>query len=152
MGNDQNHSLNRLMDNDPDQPTVVQRLKSAAVNKFLELASKKWGALVQYGVGAVGGYLTTTGLAALTGTLGNLGIVLTAEETNTLYNFIASLQEVMAMVGILVMGFVTQWVQTKANMKVQKRLGTKPDGWIGPQTIRCAEIVADNATPDTSKL
>lgn len=152
MGNAPNPSLVSLMESKPDQPTIVQRIKNSLFERAMTVANAKFGELSKVAVATIGGWLTTTALASFSAYAAKNGLELSPEQVNTAYNFIHALEEMVMVLMYFGYNLLVQMAERKSKVTLQIKLGTKPDGWIGPQTIRRAEIVVSNATSDTSKL
>jgi hypothetical protein len=84
--------------------------------------------VIQNGVGAAVGWLTAWLLGR--------GIAL-PEDLRT------QLEVTLATVGMFVVTTVVQWIQAKANKEVQAALNVEQDGWVGPQTVKRAEQIAE---------
>ena len=107
-----------------DRPSLLDNLKV----KFFQAVNHKAGTFVQWAVGAFIGWATAKLLS--------LGIAITDDLK------LEATQFGMA-AGAFAVSTLIQYLQSKANMKVQAHLGVEQDGWIGPQTVRRAEIVND---------
>lgn len=97
---------------------------NALTDKYMQLIHAKWGAFVQWASGAIVGFIIAE--AAKRGI--ELPPIVREFITETLtigFAFIAS--------------FVVQWYQHVQNVKVQKAVGTEPDGWIGEETVQAAK-------------
>ena len=142
MGHDQNSALNRLMDDNPEQKTLVERLKSRLANMVMPWASKKWGGIVQYAAGAAIAFIANNAVASGAAWLGNHGVVLTEEHMKIIYNGLHDAQEFIVMAGGVAFATAVQYVQAHWNLKLQIAVGAdKKDSWIGPETVAAAEDI-----------
>lgn len=94
------------------------------VNYLVSLLHSRAGALVQWAVGALIGWLTSLATAAS----------ITVDPAQW-----QKLEAALVALGAFVVTFVVQWYQSKQTQKVQKALGVDADGWVGKQTVTAAQ-------------
>lgn len=103
-------------------------MKQKLLSMILRAVNARAGGVIQNGVGAAVGWLTAWLLGR--------GIAL-PEDLRT------QLEVTLATVGMFVVTTVVQWIQAKANKEVQAALNVEQDGWVGPQTVKRAEQIAE---------
>lgn len=92
--------------------------------QFLKLIHSRWGAFTQWAIGAIVGYLVS--LAA------KHGLTLSPDVQEFL-------TEGLTLGFAFLTTFAVQWYQSTQTQKLQKIIGTTPDGYIGPETIEAAK-------------
>lgn len=96
--------------------------------RLLQLFSSRAGGLVQWAVGGGLGWLSAASL--------RLGIGIPTELHD-------QLEVTGTAIGAFLVTVLVQWIQAHFNIKVQKVLDAPLDGYIGPKTVRKAEIMRD---------
>lgn len=123
MGNQVNSALEALQ-----RTTKPFDMKNWILTKLIQWINSKAGAFVQSAIGA--------GLGWLASKLLQIGL-------NVPEKLWADITETSMGIGAFIVIAATQWVQAHYNLKVQGALGVEQDAWIGPQTVRKAEIVRE---------
>lgn len=122
-------------------------IRNWVIEKLLVWMNHKLGGLVQIGAGAVVGWLLNVVLAGAVTWLLQHGIALPEETVNHLHAQIEGLRETMTMLGSFAVVCGVQWVQNRFGIQIQAHLGlpkAEQDGYIGPLTVKQAEIVSTN--------
>ena len=96
------------------------------MNTLIALLHSRAGALIQWLVGIVIGWLSSQFVAA--------GIEIPADSIHQLEMGLSAL-------GAFIVTFAVQWYQARQAMHLQLVIGAKPDAWIGDQTIDTAKAV-----------
>lgn len=96
------------------------------LNLIGKLLNNKLGALNQWAAGAAAGWLLNL----------VVGLGITMPD-----GWDRELRDAFMIFGAFLMTAATQWYQSKQNAKVQKAIGAKPDGWIGPETVAVARAI-----------
>lgn len=120
-------SLNKALERQRGTNTPVD-MKQKLLSMILRAVNARAGGVIQNGVGAAIGWLTAW-------LLGH-GIAL-PEDIRT------QLEVTLATIGMFAVTTVVQWIQAKANKEVQAALNVEQDGWVGPQTVKRAEHIAE---------
>ena len=108
----------------PPGVSLVDKLKI----RFFQSVNARAGTFVQWAVGA--------GIGWATAKLLELGVSVPDDLKMDVQNALMG-------AGIFAVSTTIQYLQTKATQTVQKHLGVEQDGWIGPQTVKRAEILND---------
>lgn len=103
-------------------------MKQKLLSMILRAVNARAGGVIQNAVGAAVGWLTAWLLGR--------GIAL-PEDLRT------QLEVTLATLGMFAVTTVVQWIQAKANKEVQAALNVEQDGWVGPQTVKRAEQIAE---------
>lgn len=92
--------------------------------KFMQLLHARWGAFVQWAVGAIVGY----------------AVAWAAEKGIPMPDAVRDLLTETLVLGFAFLAtFVVQWYQSSQNRRLQRVIGTEDDGWIGEETIQAAK-------------
>lgn len=105
------------------------------MNAIITLIHSRAGALIQWLVGMVIGWLSSQFVA--------LGIEISADSMHQLEMGLSAL-------GAFLVTFAVQWYQAHQAKRLQLAIGARPDSWIGDETISTARAV--NAIASTSAL
>ena len=105
------------------------------MNTLLTLLHSRAGALIQWLVGIVIGWLSSQFVAA--------GIEIPADSIHQLEMGLSAL-------GAFLVTFAVQWYQSYQAKRLQLAIGAKPDSWIGDETVNTARAV--NALASTAAL
>lgn len=112
-------------------PKTMDEKTNTAFELFLTVLHSKFGGVWQWVTGALAGYL----------------IALAAKHSITLpEGWQDAFEEVMSVLGAFLLTAGMQWYQNIKNTRLQKVLKSKgadvkPDGWIGPNTIKEAKEI-----------
>lgn len=96
------------------------------MNTLLTLIHSRAGALIQWLVGMVIGWLSSQFVA--------LGIEIPADSMHQLEMGLSAL-------GAFLVTFAVQWYQAYQAKRLQLAIGAKPDSWIGDETVNTAKAV-----------
>lgn len=94
---------------------------------FIQLLHSRAGAVIQWLVGLLVGWLTAQAVA--------LGIDIPAESWQLLQTALTGL-------GAFVITFVVQWYQARQNIRIQTAANVTKDAWIGEKTVAAIEDLA----------
>lgn len=120
-------NLDRALERERATNTPID-MKQKLLSMILRAVNARAGGVIQNAVGAAVGWLTAWLLGR--------GIAL-PEDLRT------QLEVTLATVGMFAVTTVVQWIQAKANKEVQAALNVEQDGWVGPQTVKRAEQMAE---------
>jgi hypothetical protein len=119
--------LDRALERQRASNTPID-MKQKLLSMILRAVNARAGGVIQNAVGAAVGWLTAWLLGR--------GIAL-PEDLRT------QLEVTLATLGMFAVTTVVQWIQAKANKEVQAALNVEQDGWVGPQTVKRAEQIAE---------
>lgn len=120
-------NLDRALERQRASNTPID-MKQKLLSMILRAVNARAGGVIQNAVGAAVGWLTAWLLGR--------GIAL-PEDLRT------QLEVTLATLGMFAVTTVVQWIQAKANKEVQAALNVEQDGWVGPQTVKRAEQIAE---------
>lgn len=120
-------NLDRALERQRASNTPID-MKQKLLSMILRAVNARAGGVIQNAVGAAVGWLTAWLLGR--------GIAL-PEDLRT------QLEVTLATLGMFAVTTVVQWIQAKANKEVQAALNVEQDGWVGPQTVKRAEQMAE---------